>query len=124
MILEHLCTPENLIEVLEVQTDRDGDETISFVIGTGYGVFRGQAMEEFVQGGASKFNSVGTLVLYTEADPDPVMLNGKIYKATKTKPYIGGACRWRGTEYDVTGVDPRVDINGDLVGYTIRCSNG
>lgn len=123
-MLEHLITPDNLIEVLEVQVDRDGDETITFVIGTGYGVFRGQAITEFVQGGAGKFNSVGTLVFYTESNPEPVTIGGKTYTATKTKPYIGGACRWRGVEYDITGVDPHPDIHGDLVGYTIRCSNG
>ena len=123
-MLEHLCIPENLIEVFEVQTDRDGDETIQFLIGTGYGVFRGQAMEEFVQGGAGKFNSVGTLVFYTGNKPDPIEVGGKLYKSTKTIPYIGGTCKWRGVEYDITGVDPRIDINGDLIGYTIRCANG
>lgn len=123
-MLEHLCTPENLIEVLEVQVDRDGDESVVFVIGTGYGVFRGQAIEEFVQGGAGKFNSVGTLVFYTASNPEPITVGSRTYTAQHSEPYIGGACTWRGTRYDITGVDPHVDIHGDLIGYTIRCSNG
>ena len=123
-MLEHLITPDNLVEVLEVQTDRDGDETIKFVIGIGYGIFRGQSMTEFVQGGAGKFSSVGTLLFYEEKTPEPLTVGNRTYIASKTKPYIGGACRWRGVEYDITGVDTRVDIDGDLIGYTIRCSNG
>jgi hypothetical protein len=122
-MLEHLISPENLVEVFEIQTDRDGDETIRFLIGTGYGIFRGQAMEEFVQGGAGKFNSVGTVVFYSATTPNPVTVKGRTYTATKDKPYIGGVCRWHGIEYAVTGVDARTDIHGDLIGYTVRCAN-
>lgn len=123
-MLEHLITPENLIEVLEVQTDRDGDESAVFVVGTGYGVFRGQAMDEFVLGGDGTFSSVGTLLFYKAQHPEPITVNGRTYYPTKTEPYIKGSCRWRGITFVITGVDHRVDIDGNLVGYTIRCANG
>lgn len=115
-MLDHLVVEENKIEVFEVVKDRDEAEISRVRIGFGYGIFRGQSTEEFAMMGSAAFTNIGTLVHYTsDTDSNP---------RSHSTPQIGDVCTWRGKEYYVSGVSPRPDIYGELVGYTIRCSNG
>lgn len=123
-MLDHLCVPENRIEVVERITDRNEDIIAELVIGSGYGIFRGLNQVEYVGGASASFSHVGTLVFYTSADPTEIVVAGKTYTTTHTKPQIGDKCVWRGTSYIVTGVNTCPDIHGDLVGFTILCDTG
>jgi hypothetical protein len=123
-MFEHLIQPENEIVVYETVKDRDENVLGSICIGTGYGIFRGQAVVEYVSNVSGKFNSVGILVYYEPSSGASVTVDGRIYDSTHSIPSIGDVCTCKGITYDITGVDPRPDIDGNLVGYTIRCSNG
>lgn len=118
-MFEHLVEPINKIEVFEIILDRDGAEVSRIRIGSGYGLFRGQSTEEFAMMGSAAFTNIGTLVHYTE---DTSELEDQ--ERSHTVPQIGDVCTWRGQEYYISGVSPRPDIYGELVGYNIRCSNG
>lgn len=123
---EHLITADNAINVYEVVRDRDGTMVTSFVIGSGYGIFRGQSEEEFIKDGGATFKNVGILVHYTEDHTIliPTDSNAPQYTKSHYVPQIGDRCTYRGVTYDITGVAVRPDINGTVVGYTIWCSNG
>lgn len=123
-MLDHLINPDNLISVVERKLDRDENVITEFTIGTGYGVFRGQGLAEYISNGIGKFDSAGTLLFYVPNDVQTITIDGTVYSSTHTTPRIGDRCLWRDTYFDITGVDGRPNIYGDLVGYTIRCSNG
>lgn len=123
MAFDWLKTPENRIEVIETITNRDGDPIADIVIGTGYGIFRGQTSVEYTSTRAADFNHVGILIEYTPIVESTVAIGEDLY-ATHMYPEIGDACVWRGIRFSVTGVDPRPDVHGDLVGFTVRCSSG
>lgn len=123
MAFEWLVTPENIIEVREAVRNRDEDVIGEIVIGHGYGVFRGQNQVEYVGQPSAQFSHVGTLVFYA-GTVGSITIDGKTYDSTHTIPSVGDVCVWRDTRYDITGVDPHPDVHGDLIGYSIRCSNG
>lgn len=123
-MLEHLCTPENRIEVKEVIIDRNQDTIAEIVIGVGYGIFRGQSQIEYMSQASAKFKNVGTLVFYEPTNPAPITIGGKQYRATHMYPKENDICVWRDTRYTISGVDSRPDVHGDIVGYTVRCSSG
>lgn len=118
-MLEYLIDTYNMIDVYERVLDRDGTETARLHIGSGYGIFRGQSVEEFAMLGSANFTSIGILIHYSED-------HSTEEAGTKTHftPGIGDICIWHGQEYYISGVSSRPDIHGELVGYTIRCSNG
>jgi hypothetical protein len=122
-MLEHLCTPENLIEVREEIIDRNQDTIGELLIGTGYGVFRGQSEVEYISQAAAKFNYVGTLVFYAVNRDAELTVGDKTYKPSHMYPKEGDICICRGVRYSITGSEFRTDIHGDLVGFTVRCSN-
>lgn len=118
-MLEYLIVEDNKIEVYERVLDRDNTEITRLHIGTGYGIFRGQSVEEFAMMGSADFTNIGILVHYSENHEE-------VEGSTKTHfiPNIGDVCVWHGKEYYISGVSPRPDIYGDMIGFTIRCSNG
>lgn len=124
MAFEWFITPENRIEVIEHVKNRDEDHIADLVIGYGYGVFRGQTAVEYISQNAGDFNHVGVLIDYHTLPNASVTVNGKVYKATHNYPEIGDVCTWRGITFAITGVDPRPNVYGDLVGFTVRCSSG
>lgn len=124
MAFEWLITPENRIEVIEHVKNRDEDHIADLVIGYGYGVFRGQTAVEYSSQNAGSFNHVGILIDYHTLPNASVTVDGKVYKATHKYPEIGDVCTWRGITFAITGVDPRPNVHGDLVGFTVRCSSG
>ena len=124
MAFEWLITPENRIEVIEHVKNRDGDPIADLVIGYGYGVFRGQTAVEYSSQNAGSFNHVGILIDYHILSDASVTVDDKVYKATHSYPEIEDSCTWRGITFAITGVDPRPNVYGDLVGFTVRCSNG
>lgn len=119
----HLVTDVNRIQVLQQILNRDGDVSATVVIGEGYGVFRTKTLEEVMAYTSSTFDSVGTLLFYTANEPQSIVVGNNTI-VTHTEPRVGDTCTWRGMSYTLTGIEPRIDINGDLVGYTVRCSNG
>lgn len=123
MAFEWLVTPENIIEVREAVRNRDEDVIGEIVIGHGYGVFRGQNQVGYVGQSSAQFSHVGTVVFYEGTDGS-ISIDGKVYDNTHNVPRVGDVCIWRGIRYDITGVDPHPDVHGDLIGYSIRCSNG
>ena len=124
MAFDWLMTPENRIEVVEYIKNRDEDIVAEIVIGYGYGIFRGQGEVEYTSQQSSSFSHVGILVDYTIVENAEIVVDGVVYKATHKYPAINDACTWRGITFSITGVDPRPDVHGDLVGFTVRCSNG
>jgi hypothetical protein len=123
-MFEHLITDDNRITVLQLVRNKDHDVVGHICIGNGYGVFRSQSLEEVAAYPTGKFDNVGLLVHYEPMYNQKTVVDGVTYPQTHTVPDIGDVCVWRGTPYSVTGVDVRIDIQGDLVGYTIRCSGG
>ena len=124
MAFDWLMTPENRIEVVEYIKNRDEDIVAAIVIGYGYGIFRGQGEVEYTSQQSSSFSHVGILIDYTIVENAEAVVDGVIYKATHKYPAINDSCTWRGITFSITGVDPRPDVHGDLVGFTVRCSNG
>lgn len=124
MAFDWIQTPENQIQVIETIINKDQDPIADIVIGSGYGIFRGQTSVEYTSQQAGKFNHVGILIYYTTNTDASVTVDGDVYSATHKYPEIGDSCIWRGVRFSITGVDPRPDINGDLVGFTVRCSSG
>lgn len=124
MAFEWLMTPDNLIEIKEKIVDRNEDTIAEIVIGTGYGIFRGQTELEYTSQMSASFSHVGTLVFYTPTEPESIIVDGREYKATHKYPEHNDLCTWKGITYVITGVDFRPDVHGDLVGFNLRCSNG
>ena len=124
MAFEWLMTPDNLIEVRQKIVDRNEDTIAEIVIGTGYGMFRGQTELEYTSQVSANFTHMGTIVFYTPTDSKPVVVNGKEYSATHKYPSYNDLCTWRGTTFVITGVDFRPDVHGDMVGFNLRCSDG
>lgn len=123
MAFDWLVTNDNIIEVREAVRDRNEDVIGEIVIGHGYGVFRGQNQVEYVGQSSGQFSHVGTLLFYA-GTVGSIEVDGKIYESTHMIPQIGDSCTWRGTRYEITGVDAHPDVHGDLVGYTVRCASG
>lgn len=124
MAFEWLMTPDNLIEIKEKIVDRNEDTIAEIVIGTGYGIFRGQTELEYTSQMSANFSHVGTLVFYTPTESETIIVDGREYKATHKYPEQNDLCTWKGITYVITGVDFRPDVHGDLVGFNLRCSNG
>jgi len=124
MAFDWLIVPENRIEVIEHVKTRDEDHIADIVIGYGYGIFRGQTEVEYSSQNSGAFNHVGILIDYHAVTDASVVVDGEEYKATHKYPEIEDVCTWRGITFAITGVDPRPDVYGDLVGFTVRCSDG
>lgn len=124
MAFEWLMTQDNLIEVREQIIDRNEDTIAEVVIGTGYGIFRGQTTLEYTSQASASFSHVGTLVFYTPNSTATTIVDGVEYTASHKYPKQNDICVWKGISYVITGIDFRPDVHGEFVGYTIRCSSG
>ena len=123
MAFDWLLIPENRIDIVQTITNRDGDIVESIVIGTGYGIFRGQTAIEYTAQTSGSFNHVGILIAYEPKQPHTFVVDGKDI-VTHQYPEIRDYAVWRGMRFSITGVDPRPNVHGDLVGFTVRCSSG
>ena len=123
MAFDWLISPDNKIEIIQTIVNRDGDPLEDITIGVGYGIFRGQTTVEYTAPNSGAFNHVGIVTDYIPEPSHVLIVDGREI-TTHKYPEIGDSAVWRGVRFSITGVDPRPNVHGDLVAFTVRCSSG
>ena len=136
-MLKHLKQSNNKITIERDITDRDGDISSTFLIGSGYGLFRTKTIEELSIQSSEGCTWVGILGFFepdtSKIEPENNTENGDdangesvIIEIPDADKVIksGDIATWRNKEYYIASVVERVDIHGEFIGYWLECGQG
>lgn len=124
MILVHVRTDANKVAFSFIKRDRNGDILATIPIGDAYGLVYTRSDEELKDSRYSTYDTCGVFVDYKSYDDLTVTVNGVEYTSPHSTPEIGDMFTWRGKTYYIGGVEPKINIWGDLVAYKVYTKNG
>ena len=124
MMLNHIRTEKNKVIFSFIVKDKHGDVITTIPIGDTYGIVYTRSDEELKDSKYSTYDTCGIFIDYTGYASVSVTVNGEVYTAPRNTPDIGDSFTWRGKTYYVGGVEPKINIWGDLVGYKVYTKNG
>lgn len=123
-MLGHIRINENKVVFNFIIKDRHGDVIGLIPIGDTYGLVYTRSDEELKDSRYSTYDTCGIFIDYQGYPDLTVEINGVSYTAPRNTPEIGDMFTWRDKTYYVGGVEPKINIWGDLVAYKVYTKNG